>query len=159
MEFFAKILSGLQPLTIFTKNSVLEVRLCSEYTSIILLSLTLAILFYLEKNKKKERIGVILQIFTWELEEGRALEIIGGEIFDWSKEINYKNIPFFLYPLTQIHTQHFHRERILKPHIFPVRRWFTVTQHNTVKRVYTQFKFVLYTSYVALRIRLKIGNL
>ena len=53
MEFFAEIRSGLQPLTIFTKSSVLEIRLCSEYTSIILLSLTLAILFYLEKKKKK----------------------------------------------------------------------------------------------------------
>ena len=33
MEFFVKIVNGLNPLTIFGKSSMLDVRLCSECAS------------------------------------------------------------------------------------------------------------------------------
>ena len=34
MEIFGKIVIGLKPLTIFTKNSTLDIRLSSEYASV-----------------------------------------------------------------------------------------------------------------------------
>ena len=34
MEIFGKIVIGLKPLTIFTKNSTLDIRLSSDYASV-----------------------------------------------------------------------------------------------------------------------------
>ena len=33
MEFFVRIVNGLNPLSIFEKSSILDIRLCSEYAS------------------------------------------------------------------------------------------------------------------------------